>query len=156
MSKPRGIADEIKRMHLEGANYTEIIAALGCSKSTVSYHVGRGNENARVKESEARSTIKHFLRHYKSIHPCVDCERLWPYYTMQFDHLPQFKKRFSISKFYDHTNDMTVVIAEMQKCDLVCGNCHSIRSHTRRLKKVKIDSIKRDLERNDNVSEEEG
>jgi len=156
MARPRDIASEIKRMHQEGANYTQIMAELGCAKSTISYHVGKGNEYARVRENDTRNSVKRFIRNYKNSHPCADCDIIWPYYTMQFDHLPQFKKSFAISKFYDYTNDLIVVIAEMKKCDLVCGNCHSIRTHNRRIKTLKIKTIKDELTKEYDVSEEEG
>jgi hypothetical protein len=52
---------------------------------------------------------------------------------MQFDHLPQYTKKFTIAKWYDYTFDIKEVMAEMKKCDLVCGNCHTERSHKRRL-----------------------
>jgi predicted HNH restriction endonuclease len=44
----------------------------------------------------------------------------------------------------------------MKKCDLVCGNCHSIRTHNRRIKTLKIKTIKDELTKEYDVSEEEG
>ena len=39
----------ILRLHKEGKSYNEIQEILGCSKSTISYHCGNGNEKKRVK-----------------------------------------------------------------------------------------------------------
>jgi len=145
MGKPRHIAAEIIKLREEGKTYDQIITVLNCAKSTISYHVGKGNENSRVKGQLSRKKIKNFIDHYKSANPCVDCGMKFKYYVMQFDHLPQYTKSFLISKFYDYTADISVVIAEMKKCDLVCGNCHTERTHKRRLEKKDTKQQVKDL-----------
>ena len=42
--------DEILRLRAEGKSYNEIVAILGCSKGTVSYHCGEG----QVEKTKAR------------------------------------------------------------------------------------------------------
>jgi hypothetical protein len=134
MGKPRHIAAEIIKLRDEGKTYDQIKAVLNCSKATISYHVGKNsNENSRVKGQGYRKKIRQFIIDYKSATPCVDCGHKFNYYVMQFDHLPQFTKRFAIAKFYTYTHNLTEVIKEIKKCDLVCGNCHTERSHKRRL-----------------------
>lgn len=145
MGRPRDIAEDIKRLHEEGKTYDEIKAELGCAKSTISYHVGKGNENERAKSHFSRNKIKKFIDNYKSANPCVDCGHLFKSHVMQFDHLPQYVKLFTISKFYDYTMDINIVIEEMKKCDLVCGNCHSERGHKRRLEKKATTQKVKDL-----------
>jgi hypothetical protein len=135
MAKPKDIGPEIRDLREQGKTYDEISSLLGVAKSTISYHVGNGNENTRAKANVSRNVIKRFIRSYKETNYCVDCKQYWPYVVMQFDHLPQFVKLFTIASWYEFTNDIKVVIAEMKKCDLVCGNCHSIRGHQRRLEK---------------------
>ncbi len=132
MAKPRNIGPIIQQMHAEGHNYTKIEAELNCSRGTISYWVGKGNENARAKEMYSRNHIKNFIRNLKETTPCVDCEQLHPYYKMQFDHLPEYEKLFTIAKFYDYTMDLVVIINEIRKCELVCANCHTDRTHNRR------------------------
>ena len=41
--------DKILKLRSEGKSYREIQSILGCSKSTISYHCGNGNEKKRVK-----------------------------------------------------------------------------------------------------------
>lgn len=41
--------DKILKLRSEGKSYREIESILGCSKSTISYHCGNGNEKKRVK-----------------------------------------------------------------------------------------------------------
>ena len=51
MRKLNNIArkDKILKLRAEGKSYREIQSILGCSKSTISYHCGNGNEKKRVK-----------------------------------------------------------------------------------------------------------
>ena len=44
------VKDKILKLRAAGKSYNQIVALLGCSKSTVSYHCGNGREKARVLE----------------------------------------------------------------------------------------------------------
>jgi hypothetical protein len=49
---------------------------------------------------------------------------------MHWDHLPEFEKLGEISgNLRDHGR--AKVLAEISKCELVCANCHAIRTYTR-------------------------
>jgi hypothetical protein len=61
--------------------------------------------------------------------PCGDCGIEYPPYVMQFDH--KRDKLFSIST-YASRYSLERVLAEIEKCDVVCANCHAIRTHKRR------------------------
>lgn len=118
----------------QGLTYDEIHDVLGYSKGTISHHLGKGvKEKAAKRMKLNRNSIEAFIQNHKETHPCHDCNRFYPYYVMQFDHLPQYEKKFTIAQWHNHTQDVKVVVEEMQKCDLVCGNCHTIRGHLRRL-----------------------
>ena len=80
----------------------------------------------------SRSSITAFIRHSKETNPCTDCNQFYPYYVMQYDHRPEHVKLFNISKHSTYTQDITVVKAEMDKCDLVCANCHMKHSKAQR------------------------
>lgn len=62
--------------------------------------------------------------------PCTDCGIKYPYYVMQFDHLPGEQKEFTIGTH--RTLPKEVLIAEANKCDVVCANCHAVRTWKRR------------------------
>ena len=52
---------------------------------------------------------------------------------MQFDHHPdRGEKTFGIARAYSTTFGKERVEAELKKCDLVCSNCHAVRTWTRR------------------------
>lgn len=59
---------------------------------------------------------------------CLDCKLAWPPFVMEFDHRDPTEKRFIVSGSrlqwsYDR------LAAEAAKCDLVCSNCHRLRTH---------------------------
>lgn len=67
--------------------------------------------------------------------PCADCKQLFPTPCMDFDHLPGHKKRFTISQFVRENghleNAKALLEAEIAKCQVVCSNCHRIRTSRR-------------------------
>jgi hypothetical protein len=63
--------------------------------------------------------------------PCVDCGKVYPPCVMDFDHV-RGPKLFSIGT--DCLYPVAKLIAEMAKCELVCSNCHRIRTHITRKK----------------------
>lgn len=62
--------------------------------------------------------------------PCADCGDRFDPVCMDFDHRPGEVKRFGIAKFGTHS--MVDVVLEIAKCDLVCSNCHRLRTHRQR------------------------
>ena len=71
-----------------------------------------------------------WLRSLKEGKPCMDCGRVFPHQVMQWDHRPGSEKRGEISiDFWGRTR--AEVLAEIAKCDLVCANCHAIRTFAR-------------------------
>lgn len=75
----------------------------------------------------------------KSIHelkaktPCTDCKVTYPYYVMDFDHLGA--KEHLISRLANSGNQ-SALDRELSKCEVVCSNCHRIRSYSRTMAQV--------------------
>lgn len=66
--------------------------------------------------------------------PCTDCGNTYPAECMEFDHVPERgKKLFEIATAMSRS--AAVFQAELDKCDVVCANCHNIRTATRRWEK---------------------
>ncbi len=96
------------------------------------------NEN-RVRQSclsnlrriEYRKTRKKFIINLKD-KPCVDCGCKYPHYVMDFDHRSGVPKIDNISHLVNQ-NFLTYeqILEEVKKCDLVCANCHRVRTFTR-------------------------
>ncbi len=64
--------------------------------------------------------------------PCVDCKEKYPYYIMEFDHVPgRGTKSFAISSGL--AISLIKLETEMKKCDIVCANCHRRRTYMRHI-----------------------
>ncbi len=71
-----------------------------------------------------------FINGVKDV-PCTDCHIEYPPHVMQFDHLPQFEKNFSIGPKASR-GSLRRLIDEIAKCEVVCSNCHAERTFQRR------------------------
>lgn len=60
--------------------------------------------------------------------PCMDCGNRFPPECMDFDHA-RGEKVFGIGPNWDMRPERLMV--EVAKCDLVCSNCHRIRTKQR-------------------------
>ena len=125
--------DKIIQLRAEGKTYGEIQKILGCSKGTISYHVGEGQkEKSANTRNRLRTKITEYVQKYKESIGCIDCGEKYPYYMLDLDHIRD--KKFGINKFKDSTNSLEKVKEEMLKCEVVCANCHRIRTQNRRNK----------------------
>lgn len=61
---------------------------------------------------------------------CVDCGNK-DIRVLEFDHKPEYTKTSNISSMVRKQASWESILKEMEKCDVVCCNCHSIRTHTR-------------------------
>jgi hypothetical protein len=63
--------------------------------------------------------------------PCVDCGGTFHPAAMTFDHLPGAAKRSDVATLA-RRGSIASIRAEIEKCELVCANCHAVRTFTRR------------------------
>lgn len=89
------------------------------------YALNREAEIARVTERQ-RATLA-WLRDLRRI-PCMDCGRVFPPHVMDFDHRDPKMKSFSLTTGKAYLKNRAVLEAEIAKCDVICGNCHRIRT----------------------------
>ena len=59
--------------------------------------------------------------------PCQDCGKRYPSYVMDFDH--RSDKKFNLSAIGSKFISIKKVQEEIDKCDIVCANCHRERTH---------------------------
>ena len=79
--------------------------------------------------SERMDNMREFLRSYKMKHGCADCGYNKHWVALDFDHLPEHDKRFNIA--HRLTAKMETMLEEIAKCEVVCANCHRIRTQGR-------------------------
>lgn len=125
--------ENILKLRSEGKSYRQIQQILGCSKGTIAYHLGNGQKD-KTKERTVRIRTKQsrYLWELKESSGCADCKEKYPHYMLEFDHLPEYQKLGSpmeIARNYS----MQKALNEVKKCDVVCANCHKIRTWQRYL-----------------------
>ena len=64
--------------------------------------------------------------------PCVDCNNSFPVCCMDFDHREGTTKEYNVGSMFAHHYSRELIEKELKKCDLVCSNCHRIRTQKRR------------------------
>jgi hypothetical protein len=62
--------------------------------------------------------------------PCMDCGNKFPPECMDFDHRGDDTKINDVSSMT--TCSISKILEEIAKCDIVCSNCHRIRTEQRR------------------------
>lgn len=77
------------------------------------------------KNFEARRAFVNSLKD----NPCMDCNQKFPAACMEFDHRPGTQKHAAVSSLTN--SSLETLQKEIDKCDLVCANCHRIRTQKR-------------------------
>lgn len=82
-----------------------------------------------VAFNKARSELlTEYVRKMKEA-PCKDCGVSYPHYVMDFDHLVD--KTHNVSNMVRSGYSLARVKTEIEKCELVCSNCHRERTWLR-------------------------
>ena len=83
-----------------------------------------------VKDSKAGSLFR-VIQGLKE-RPCMDCKGSFPPECMDFDHRPGYKKIAAIGTMVaSRKYRLDAILDEIDKCDLVCANCHRTRTKNR-------------------------
>lgn len=105
-----------------------------CKKAYLAEHYIK-NKQVYLQRSRQQmpGTQEHFrawLRAYKDSRSCVDCGGKFHFSAMEFDHT-RSDKVANVSRIGSIARAKTEII----KCDLVCANCHRVRTYTRMIAK---------------------
>ena len=88
------------------------------------------NGDKARKEANAkkyRDAVRAFLISYLSENPCVECGNSDPI-VLQFDQRESAEKEFNISDMIRNKMSIPRIVAEIEKCDVRCANCHAKRT----------------------------
>ena len=64
--------------------------------------------------------------------PCSDCGNTFDSCCMEFDHRIDADKKYNLGSMFSHHYSKDLIQKELDKCDLVCSNCHRIRTKNKR------------------------
>jgi len=84
---------------------------------------------------QRRGRCRAFHRAAKS-RPCIDCGHSFPPECMDFDHV-RGEKIMPVSRLSKDWRSLKLLLEEIEKCDVVCANCHRIRT-TSRMKETEL------------------
>ena len=76
--------------------------------------------------AKRKAKLQEHVREYFEQHPCIDCGETDPI-CLDFDHRNPREKHKTVSAMIMSGNSIKVLIAEIEKCDVRCSNCHRRR-----------------------------
>lgn len=74
--------------------------------------------------------LRSWTRKLKESNPCVDCNVSYPWYVLDFDHVSGTKVD-NISNMIAKRSAKQKILDEIDKCEIVCSNCHRQRTYNR-------------------------
>ena len=104
-----------------------------CKLCRVKIHRAHYLENKAQYIKQARERKAELYRLYNETrnHPCIDCGHSFPVECMDLDHRPRTIKVDSVSRMLVRGLSRDAILKEIAKCDVVCANCHRIRTAKR-------------------------
>ena len=76
---------------------------------------------------------KEAFREWKEANPCVDCGKHYPHPVMDLHHLDPSTKDWDITRMIKADYGPKRIKEEIDKCVLLCSNCHRLRHHKERM-----------------------
>lgn len=92
-------------------------------------------EHRRMADKKHRQKRERLVIAFKN-KPCADCQGWFDPCQMDFDHRPGEVKLFGIREGITRT-DLKTFLQEIEKCEVVCANCHRLRTYKRMKQKIK-------------------
>lgn len=91
-------------------------------------HYIKNKQRYLDRNKKYRRSINDFVKDLKEKKPCEDCNKNFPYYVMDFDHVGEKTENIN---FLAKTGRIGALKKELLKCELVCSNCHRERTFSR-------------------------
>lgn len=85
----------------------------------------------KSKPDSHLNKVNSTIREKKNV-PCKDCGKIYHYCVMDFDHV-RGEKEFNVASH--GLRSISKLLEEIDKCDVVCSNCHRLRTFNRRVNK---------------------
>jgi hypothetical protein len=92
-----------------------------------SYYAERGKPARLERQRVHRDAAREWMDSLKEGRPCADCGRIFAPSIMHWDHLPEYAKVDEIGSMVASLRRARV-LDEIAKCELVCANCHVMRT----------------------------
>ena len=83
---------------------------------------------ARAHDARVEAAIRSAIIQYLQDHPCIDCGEA-DLIVLEFDHRDRATKSFNVSEYANGGYSLERVMAEIDKCDVRCANCHRRKTY---------------------------
>lgn len=90
-------------------------------------HGSEYRQRAIERNRKLKLNLRKLLFEYLSDKSCVICG-ITDYRVLEFDHINPLSKSFSISQGVHGILSWTKILAEIEKCQILCANCHKIKT----------------------------
>ena len=125
---------DARRYPLPGIQQGHRWACESCGAVKTRWQAATAEERERERAQSRRASAKHrvcirsLIEEAKNV-PCADCGGRYPTCAMDLDHV-QGAKEFKVSEAVQRCYGLVFerVRAEIAKCEVVCANCHRIRT----------------------------
>lgn len=84
-------------------------------------------ERAIVRNRKIKNNLKKIMFDYLSDKSCLQCGVNDPR-VLEFDHIKPSTKSFSIAQAINNTQKWENILLEINKCQILCANCHKIKT----------------------------
>ena len=93
------------------------------------YQKNKKRVKANVRRNNARYRLESqlYVQALKTKTACADCKRRFHHSAMDFDHVVGSKES-NISLLVNTAYSLKKVKREIAKCEIVCANCHRVRT----------------------------
>lgn len=92
-------------------------------------HKDQYKSSVRERNKNYKHRNREFVRRVKQLFACADCNMRFHYSQMDFDHIDG--KEENISRMMNQSYSLEKIKKEIRKCELVCSNCHRLRTWSR-------------------------
>jgi hypothetical protein len=123
-----GIAKDLAEFHRRGDGQQSWCKP--CQREWDADYYARNRIIRMAQKRERIQGLVAWVRELKTSSPCADCGGFFHHAAMTYDHLPGAPKRGDVSNLL-YSGYRKVLIDEIAKCELVCANCHAVRTFNR-------------------------
>lgn len=106
-----------------------------CKSCEKQWHAGRyqrEKKEIQLYVKTRRKELTAWIRSLKEGKACADCKLSYHFSAMQYDHTRN-DKLIDIASMANRGYKKEKILIEINKCELVCANCHAVRTYKRRV-----------------------
>ena len=104
-----------------------------CHRLACREHYNNNKQYYFSRNKKRKAILRKIVMFYKD-QPCVDCGVQYAPEVMQFDHLDNQNMMPKLANMNSLLNlgSVRLIEEEIAKCEVVCANCHTMRTASRR------------------------